>query len=100
MSYLSLRSFVAEETCEATLLAWEVNSERTWDPLELTEALELLSAWVYAPPPPPQADCALPSEAPVLAAPAVSINSTEMFLPSTNALFSKTAVEAAAALSN
>lgn len=92
MSYLELRSLVAEETWEATDLACEVISDKTFEPFELIEEVDPAKVLLYS--------AALSWLLEKVAASGVSANSTEMLRPSTRALLSKTAVEAAAGDSN
>lgn len=89
ISYLEFNSLVAEETCEATDLACEVISDKT---LELTEAVEPAKVLLYS-----ELSFLLLLLKVAEMASGVSANSTEMLRPSTRALLSKTAVEAAAA---
>lgn len=94
MSYLELRSLVAEETWEATDLACEVISDKTFEPFELIEEVDPAKVLLYS------AVLSWLLEKVAEVASGASANSTEMLRPSTRALLSKTAVEAAAGDSN
>jgi hypothetical protein len=77
-------------------LACEVISDKTFEPFELIEEVDPAKVLLYSPL--LKSSCLLEKVAEV--ASGVSANSTEMLRPSTRALFSKTAVEAAAGDSN